>query len=128
MNGRALRHGATEGGGGGGVRRIGLGAGALWHCAPRNRAITILAIDGAIWITQTAGEGDLILRRGESFTSRGEGRVVIEAITGTAEIGIRETDGKGGRERGEGVFEKMRAFARQLLAGRRAPRRESYCN
>jgi hypothetical protein len=49
---------------------------------------TVLAHEGRIWITEEAGNADVVLRPGESFRLARRGLAVVEALS-DASISIR---------------------------------------
>jgi hypothetical protein len=122
----AQRHDAGTGGGATSVRTMELGSGAVRAFTPGESRLTVIAISGAVWVTQTAGARDVILRGGERFTSRGAGRVVIEPITGEACIGMLGAPQVAPAR--EHLSERLLARLRLLFAGRSGTQRESYCN
>ena len=99
---------------------IDLTSGRVRTWSPEGKQIVIVAVEGAVWITQTAGARDLILRRGETFRSRGEGRVVVETLTPRAQVAIRWSAPAQAVAR-RSMTSRIWAYLGVLFAGRRAP-------
>ncbi len=120
MNTKAMRHdGEVASGRAVYPDLIDLASGSVRAWSPDGKQIVIVAVEGAVWITQTAGTRDLILRRGETFRSRGEGRVVVETLTPRARVAIRWSAPAATTARGS-MMSRIRGYLGVLFAGRRA--------
>jgi hypothetical protein len=49
----------------------------------------LVVLRGAVWLTATPGEGDIVLHAGASFSPRGRFPVLIEALEEKASLLVR---------------------------------------
>jgi len=68
--------------------RIVLRRGELHSWKAARIGATIQAREGAVWVTQEGDGRDVILSAGESFRVTRPGRVLVEALRGSAQFGV----------------------------------------
>lgn len=63
------------------VNAICLTTGNVWRREPGSQELTVLSLDGEIWITEEGNPNDYILRPGESISFGPAGLIVAEPLT-----------------------------------------------
>ena len=67
-----------------GERVVELKSGEVTNLTKQFRAIQIEVKEGVIWLTGSAGEGDIVLQRGDRFDLLGKGVFVAQALQNSA--------------------------------------------